>query len=524
MRRTIAVAACVALLLGPVSRARAATSVPPPEASAVTIPPGRIDRAVASLDRLAAAYLRSTGVPGIAIAVVHGDKVVYAKGFGVREIGTQKKVDADTVFQLASVSKPLGATVMAALVGRGVIAWNEPVAKHLPGFTLADPWVGAHVTLADMYSHRSGLPDHAGDLLEDLGFDRATILERLALMPLAPFRSSYAYTNFGLTAAAQSAANAAGASWEDVSKKVLYAPLGMRSTSSRYADYANAPNHATIHVRVGGKWYARYTREADAESPAGGASSSVSDMAKWMRLELAGGTFAGKRIVDAKALAETFVPHAVSTKPFSLIARASFYGLGMGVGYDEAGRVRWSHSGGFNSGAATTVVMLPSERLGIVVLTNGMAVGIPESIAADFMDLAELGAIQRDWLAGYTPLFSPMYVNKSRLAGKRPPANATPAKANSAYVGKFKSAFYGFATVEARGGGLVLLLGPKREAFPLTHFSGDEFSYLPRGENAVGPSAVTFSFDSGGNANRLEIEFLNDDGLGVFSRVVGAST
>jgi CubicO group peptidase (beta-lactamase class C family) len=87
------------------------------------------------------------------------------------------------------------------------------------------------VNVGDMYSHRSGLPDFAGDLLEDLGYDRHDVLERLRQLPLAPFRISYAYTNFGLTAAAESVAVAAGKSWEDLSDEVLYQPLGMTSTS-----------------------------------------------------------------------------------------------------------------------------------------------------------------------------------------------------------------------------------------------------------------------------------------------------
>ena len=227
-----------------------------------------------------------------------------------------------------------------------------------------------------------------------MGYDRATILQRLSLESLAPFRISYAYTNFGLTAAAQSAANAAGASWEDVSKQVLYGPLGMKSTSSRFVDFNSAPNHAVLHVRVGDKWLAKYTREPDSEAPAGGASSSVNDMAKWLRLELANGKYDGKQIVDAKALLEARRPQVVSGPPGSPIARTQFYGYGMNVGYDEAGRLRLSHSGAFGLGAATTISMLPSERLGIVVLTNGMPIGVPESLIADFLDLAELGSIR----------------------------------------------------------------------------------------------------------------------------------
>jgi CubicO group peptidase (beta-lactamase class C family) len=488
---------------GSVAALAASRGGSPAESSAITIPPGQIDRAVTALDRLAPELLRTTGVPGMAIAVVHDDKVVYAKGFGYRRVGAKERVDKNTIFQLASVSKPLAATV---------------VAKYLPGFTLSDPYVGSHVTIADMFAHRSGLPDHAGDLLEDLGYDRATIVRRLALEPLAPFRISYAYTNFGLTSAAQAVADAARVSWETLSRRVLYEPAGMHSTSSRFADYQNAPDKAAQHVRIGSTWVAKFTTNADAQAPAGGASSSVSDMAKWLRLELADGKFDGKQIVDEDALLETRRPAVVSAAPPSAIGRASFYGLGMNVSYDEAGRLRLGHSGAFNLGAATAITMLPSANLGIVVLSNGMPIGVPETIVAEFIDLVEFRRIQRDWFAAYSPLFARLYVNPSRLAGKKPPANPVHMHSRAAYIGTYANAFYGAVSIEFMNGRLVMVLGPRLEAFPLEHWSANTFSYVPSGENAVGVSAVTFTMGPAGHAETVTVENLNADKLGTFRR------
>src|SRR5919206_4761048 len=126
----------------------------PSQESAVPIPPGQIEAAVGRLDGLADGLMRRTGVPGLAVAVVHDDKVVFAKGFGVRRVGTDERVDENTVFQLASVSKPLGATVIAGSVGRGKVSWDDPVHEYLPHFALADPFTSRRVTIADMYAHR----------------------------------------------------------------------------------------------------------------------------------------------------------------------------------------------------------------------------------------------------------------------------------------------------------------------------------------------------------------------------------
>jgi CubicO group peptidase (beta-lactamase class C family) len=530
--------AAVAFLLG-VSECSASTNVPedtsfackavsvsslsqtansPAAASAVSIPPGQIDAAIHALDGIVQDRLARTGVPGIAIAVVHNDVVVYAKGFGVREVGTDKKVDENTVFQLASISKPVGATVIAKVVGKGKVQWNTPVVKHLRNFELSSPYATRNVTLGDLYSHRSGLPDHAGDLLEDLGFGRTEILRRLRFEPLAPFRATYAYTNFGVTAAAEAVAKSEGMAWEELSKQVLYRPLGMTSTSSRFSDYDNSPNKALLHVRVGDHWEAKYTRRPDSQSPAGGVSSSIADMAKWLRLQLANGKFNGQEIINAKALIQTRCPYMMSNAPDTSISRASFYGLGMGIAYDEAGRVRFSHSGAFALGAATTIAMLPSEKLGIVALTNGMPVGLPEAVISSFLDLVELGSVQRDWLALYGSLFAQLFQNPSRLANQTPLANPAPPKANSAYDGTYLNSYYGSARIVERSQGLVMLLGPKHLEFPLKHWDDNTFSYIPTGENADGISAVDFTAGSGGRFRTMMIENLNENKLGTFTR------
>jgi CubicO group peptidase (beta-lactamase class C family) len=140
---------------------------------------------------------------------VFQDRTVYAKGFGVRDTSAKVPIDADTVFQLASLSKPIGSTVVAELIGEGKITWDSKLKELAPTFAMFDPWVTREITIRDMYALRSGLPEHAGDLLEDLGFTRAEILFRLRYQrPETSFRSHFAYTNFGMTASAIAAAKA----------------------------------------------------------------------------------------------------------------------------------------------------------------------------------------------------------------------------------------------------------------------------------------------------------------------------
>lgn len=491
--------------------------VDPTTQSLVSIRPGAVHSAVRSLDTIIHEILHRTGVPGLSASVVYKGKLLYAKGFGVRDVDTGDPVDARTVFHLASVSKPLSATVLAGLVGRKVVSWNGPIVHSLPWFTLSDPYVTEHVTFGDLFSHSSGLPDHAGDLLEDLGYDRKYILHALRFEPLAPFRSTYAYTNFGLTAAAVSAAEAAGSDWASVADRFLFDPLGMRATSFRYSDFVRERDRAAMHVRIDGKWRQKYTRDADPEAPAGGASSNVLDLARWMALRLANGRGAGRQLIDPAALLAADTPWAVSGPPASPASRTGFYGYGTNVGYDYSGRARLSHSGAFNQGASTSYVLLPGQDLGIMVLTNGMPIGVPESVCEYFMDLVIGGRIENDWFDLFGQVFAKLYVNPSVLAGKKPPAHPRPARSFAFYTGRYDNVYYGPVHVVARGGALYVRIGPRPEDYRLRHWDGDRFAFFPTGENALGISAATFA-PGPHRARSLTLEYYDETGLGTFTR------
>lgn len=486
----------------------------PPGLPANVVTQARVDAALVELDRLVPKVLASSGVPGASVAIVYQDRVVYTKGFGVLKVDERAKVDADTVFQLASLSKAVGSTVMASLVGDGIVSWDDPVVKHDPSFALADPWVTQHVTLADLYSHRSGLPDHGGDDLEDLGYDRDYILSHLRLLPLAPFRDSWYYTNFGLTEAAVAASRAAGGAWEDLARERLYAPLGMSRTTSRFAEFHTYPNHAVGHVLRDGRWQAKFVRQPDAQSPAGGVASSARDMARWLRLQLAEGTFDGRRVVDAAALGETHVPQAISHRPASGAGRPGFYGLGWNVGTDDLGRQRLSHSGAFVLGAATSVTLIPQEEVGIVVLTNGEPIGVAEAIGDSFVDLVTYGSIQRDWVTLRAAQMKAVLHPPPAHDYSKPPAAPRKSRPVSELVGRFANDYFGPMEVVPRdAGGMALVLGPQRTVYPLRHWDGDVYLYDPTGENADGPSAVTFAADG-----TVVVEHLDANGLGTFRR------
>ncbi|HEY8503874.1 MAG TPA: serine hydrolase domain-containing protein, partial [Gemmataceae bacterium] len=403
------------------------------------VTPERMKAALAALEPLAEQTLKRTGVPGMAVAVVHRDEVVYLRGFGVRDAAGDDPIDPDTVFQVASVSKPITTTVLAALVGEGVIRWDDRVTDHLPGFRLADPWVTSEVTIRDMLCHRSGLPDHAGDLLEDIGYGRDAVLHRLRYLRLdSSLRAEYAYTNFGFTAGAVAAAAAAGKTWEELAEEKLFRPAGMKSSSFRHADFAKAPNRALPHIRVGGKWVGEDRRRPDAQAPAGGASSSARDMARWVRLLLAGGKLDGRPIIPAGPLAETHRPQVISGYDADT-RQVALYGLGWNVRYDEKGRLFWNHSGAFYLGVRSEVSLLPAEQVGIVVLSNAAPTGIPEGMTMNFFDLLLYGKPRRDWGEFADQKFQEIVdQDLAKLTDySEPPADPSPPLPDEAYLGRY---------------------------------------------------------------------------------------
>ncbi|MEK6246851.1 MAG: serine hydrolase [Planctomycetales bacterium] len=483
----------------------------------------RVKAAAEKLEKKVRQEIQETGIPGIAVAVVFEDQVVLASGYGVRLAGKSEAVDASTVFQLASVSKPLGSTVIAALVGDGIVNWDAKISDLDPGFEMQQPWVTSQITIRDMYAHRSGLPSHAGDLLEDLGFPRDHILHQLRYQkPSTSFRTGYAYTNFGITEGAMAAAKAAGQSWEDLCQERLYQRLGMKSTSSRYADFIANENRAMGHVNENGKWAHKQQRQPDAQTPAGGVSSSVSDMAKWMQLQLAGGKFDGQQIIEEEALQQTHQPQ-IMIRFKTGNGLPSFYGLGWNVSWDHEGRLRLGHSGAFLMGAATCVALVPEEKLGVIVLTNAAPLGIPEALTSVFIDDVLYGKPTQDWLGIFKKIFAQMEAaDKAELGDfSNPPSSPSPAEKKSAYLGSYQNDFFGKIHISEQNGNLVLAAGPdqQRQQFQLKHWDRDTFTFQPTGEFAVGTAGVTFTLGPDNLAQSVLLENLNVHGEGTFQKI-----
>ena len=216
--KMVLVGFALAFLLIPMS-AHAQTPTP--------ITKDQVQKAVEDLDKQAQSLIDSGVLPGVAVAVVFQDKVVFSKGYGVREEGKPDKIDADTAFQLASVSKPVGATVVAELVGEDKITWDSKISDLDPSFQMFDPWVTNQITIRDLYAHRSGLPEHTGDLVEDMGYDRTEVLYRLRYQdPNSSLWLHVRLHKFWVDRSRRRGSQGVGLTWEDASAQNCTSRLG----------------------------------------------------------------------------------------------------------------------------------------------------------------------------------------------------------------------------------------------------------------------------------------------------------
>src|SRR3954471_23344882 len=396
----------------------------------------RVSAQPADLDQWVGRAMQTFEVPGIGLAIVKDDTVVVAKGYGVRKLGDAAAVDARTLFGIASNTKAFTATALGLLVEEHKIEWDAPVIRYLPAFAMWDPYVTRELTVRDLLVHRSGLGLGAGDLLwwPESTYNRKEIARRLRFIPPATsFRSAYAYDNVLYLIAGELIETISGQSWEDFVATRILARVGMTGSNVRHSAAAAGGNVAVTHARVEGRVRPIRPFESDNTNPAGGINSSAEDMAKWVRVQLAGGKLAdGSRLISAdtaRQLASIVTPIPIGEAPPELAPlKANFNGYALGFGIrDYRGHKAVMHTGGL-PGYVSRVVMIPDLNVGVAVLTNQESGGAFDSIAFHILD-DYLGAPGFDWIDGFSKVearTTAANVEAERRATTTPDTTANP--------------------------------------------------------------------------------------------------
>jgi len=399
-------------------------------------------------------------VPGMAVAVVQDDKVVFAKGFGISNLNTNAKVNKDTLFGIASNIKAFTSAALAKLVDEGKLSWDDRVIDHLPEFRLYDSYVTREMRVRDLLSHRSGLGLGQGDLMIWPSTDKSIkdILAGLQyLKPASSFRSQYAYNNLMFVTAGEVVARVSGMSWNDYIEKNILQPLHMENSRAGFSRIPKSnKNWAIGHIPMDGKLNPFFVNYLEDFRGAGAIASSVNDMSQWLLTQLAGGKMpSGEQLFSEKQQAQMWHPHITSMASKSAYEayHQQFRGYGLGWSIEDYhGFKKLGHGGGI-LGMVSQVTLLPEKKLGIVILSNQQAFSALSAVTHEVLEDA-LELEDKDWVE---ELAKKHFASKQKAyANAKPdtPADYQPQLPNINYTGTLHDDWYGDVIIEQLDGKL----------------------------------------------------------------------
>ena len=445
------------------------------------------ERFPAELDRYIESVRTQWQIPGIAIAVVRNDSTLVARGYGVRQLGKPDRVDENTVFDVASLSKSFTAMAAAVLVDRGKLRWDDPISRFLPALVLPTDSLTRQATLRDFLSHRTGL-DPANMMWVPTAVSRDDVLRRMRyLRSVAPFRQQMVYSNIGYAVAGEAIAAAAGTSFENALRDLVIKPLNLRSTTWTYEQAATMPNVAASHATIAGtQQVIPRERQRQSIAPAAAVQTSAADLTRWMRLHLNDGMLDGKRYVSDTAMrAMHSVQSRIPTTPAMRAARlvqdtVIGYGMGWQV-LDYRGHRMFWHTGN-GDGQISYMALFPDDRLGVAIMVNTWSAPNVHGALINRVADTYLGFPARDWAAeafARLPAIDSARAASERVMALMRGSAGSPRVPLSAFAGRYEHQIFGPILVRAAGSGLTLQMGDGQIA-DLEYHGGDAFYTLWR--------------------------------------------
>ena len=467
---------------------------------------GRVQELIPDIEAYITSGMKGFDIPGLAIGIVANNRLIYAKGFGVRSKSNGLPVDTRTVFQIGSTTKAFLTATMAIMVDRGKLRWDDRVVDLYPEFRLKDPWVTREFRVFDLPAQRSGLPPLVNDILVMLNFKEPEMIRSLGhVEPVSSFRTTFAYTNITHLLAARIVAKATGApDWNAVLQKELLDPLGMKDSTYTAEAIEAAPNHAKGH---------RWTPEGTIEVPftpifpyhlagSGNINSNIEDMARWVRMQLGNGTFDGRRIVSSENLAYTRMPKVALNDQV-------FYDLGWYNYLTPNGNILWHDGDALSFGSF--VGLVPDKNIGIIILTNETNVEAPNSLGAWVLDRI-LGNAKHDPVAENLKNAKATFEATAKQFAK--PANPRPFPPLAPLTGNFVNSSLGKAVLTLKDDALVIEVQATGAKFKLVPWDGDIFMATLMATDQFGPIVdldymtkgfAQFQMDKDGKLNLLRL-------------------
>lgn len=462
-----------------------------------------------NFDAYVASVMKQFEVPGMGIAIVKDGQVVLAKGYGVKRLGSSDKVDADTRFGIASNTKAFTALALGMLVEEGKLEWDAPVVNYLPQFMMWDSWVTRQITVRDILVHNSGLGLGAGDLLSwpPTTYTPQEIMQRLRYIePATSFRSAYAYDNVLYLVAGQLIQAVSGQSWSDFVTNRILRPVGMKEATTTHAAAGDTQgNVSATHAKVDGVVRVIKPFSDPNTDPAGGINAGANDMARWMIAQMDSGRVGDKRLwrqATTRQQWSVVTPLPTGPAPKELAPyTANFQGYGLGFFLrDYRGEKLVTHTGGL-PGYVSLLMMLPNQKVGVVVLTNQESGAAFQAVGLHVLDYY-LNAPPFDWLGGYTRRMAradSMMAAENRATAAARDSLSKPSLPLARYAATYEDPWYGTVTVTFENGGLVMKFD-KTPALvgDLSHWQYDTWLVKWRDRELRADAFVTFTLNEEG--------------------------
>ncbi|NCD69606.1 serine hydrolase [Mucilaginibacter agri] len=404
-----------------------------------------------SIDNYINRALTNWRIPGAAVCIVKDNRIVLLKGYGIKELGVPTKVDQNTLFMIGSNTKAFTATALAMLQDQHKLSLDDKVTKYIPDFKLENKLATQEVTIRDLLCHRLGIGTFQGDFTYwTSNLTRGEVMAKLGSVK-APyqFRTKWGYTNAAFVTAGEIIPRITGKTWEQYIKENIFAPLGMTNSLLLSADFPKSINKASAHTLVDGRLVAIPFPQLDNLAPAGAISSSAQDMSKWVFSLLDQGKVGARQVIPTAAIEATRQAQDIVSSGKRITGESYYelYGLGWFL-QDYDGKRLVMHDGGVN-GYVSSVTLVPSEHLGIIILTNSDQNSLYEALRWEILD-AYFNRPFQDYSEKYLAGFKLRYNNELQANQKLRDSvalNLKPALSLNSYTGKYTNELYGNLTV-----------------------------------------------------------------------------
>jgi CubicO group peptidase (beta-lactamase class C family) len=451
--------------------------------------------------------LKDWNVPGIGVAIVVGDKLVFAKGYGYRDYGQKLPFTPNTLYQIASNSKLFTAVAAGLLVEEGKLTWDKPVRESVPSIQFSNDSLNSTVTLRDMLSHRTGITRH-DTIWYQAPDSRRELFGKLKYMePKEPPRTVFLYNNMMYAAAGYLVELQSGKTWEEFVRDRIFKPLEMDNSFFSVADMVKQPDFGVAYTEKRDSFEIHkipYYEDTEGMAPAGAIVSNLENMSHWLIALMNGGAYKGRQVLPAGVLKATIQP--AIAQPNALAEVRGWWEIlnpayGMGRSTVSYRGHLLTYYGGDLDGFHSQVSFMPRERIGVLVAVIGDHAAILYNLVSYNVYERLLAMDQTPWTKRWLDvrLKGKKAATESRTkAGADQVKDTRPSHTLGDYVGQYEHPAYGLLKITQKDGQLQFDF--HKITFPMTHYHYDRFD-TPDDER-YGKWSVNFGTNPQGDVDK----------------------